>query len=518
MNQRTAFFDVLTEELPADVWGLRLQEELSAHLEDAVYFGALEGKSETIAEEQALADLGSPKLILQEFRHAMTYTSPQAFVLHAIGVGLLASPIVFVATIFFIIATPVSVPVYAILLALYIHALAPIFRHIESGRMARTITAIATGVPFLIITIPFVYSVVTAFDATVGASDKPYLLITSILAGLINITAGIIATRYLLKKAAIEKSMKKHPERKVSSTPLNVSAIIFTVFVILSTIAQHNPTIQQLRWLPELRWIIDRLFTVSNTLSDIIPPVTTVWITGIIFCGVAMIGAYFVGLAIRDRAKKIATPFPWAWLAVTVYTITLIAFPPTVSTLSVSWSDLPNISISERVERQELGPLYGMAKYLNRISQNVFSYHLSNPDLGGTFEIQQYPNHVFTISNIASVDSYNITSRIEDTVSFSSSTSIVNIWCHYFPTDALQTDPPMTPDQRVDLWNGAPMFCSDLYVGEKKIFDAPQGIDIGRDASITVSTDGKWLLFAHGVDSEIHGSFSPTEIHLIDLR
>jgi len=420
MNDRSAFFDALSEELPADVWGLRLQEELSAHLEDAVYFGALQGKSETIAEEQALTDLGSPTLILQEFRHAMTYKSPQAFVLHAIGVGLLASPIVFVATMFFIITTPVSVPVYAILLAFYIRALAPLFRHIESGRMARTITAIVTGIPFLIITIPFIYSIVTAFDSTVGVSDKPYLLVTSVLAGLINITAGIIATRYLLKKAATEKNMKKYPERKASSTPLNVSAGVFAVFVVLSTIAQHSPTIQQLRWLPALRWIIDQLFTVSNTLSDIIPPVTAVWITGIIFCGAAMVSTYFVALAIRDRAKKVDTSFPWVWLAVAVYTIALVAFPPTTNTLPVSWSDLPHVSISEHVERQELGPLYGMAKYLNRKSQNVFSYHLSNTDSQNAFEVQQYPNHVFTISNIASVDSYDIASQIEDTVSFSS--------------------------------------------------------------------------------------------------
>ncbi len=515
MSNRTAFFDALTEELPDDVWGNRLHTELAAHLEDAVYFGALQGKNETIAEEQALADLGSPHLILQEFRHAMTYKSPQAFVLHAIGVGLAASPLLYIVTLFLRVP-PVSAIFFLLLVAFYVHTLSPILRHIESRSFQKNMIAIVTGIPIAIVTIPLTIAFFTAPASLQDASTPLFMVILGAIGGVLNIVAAIFATRYVRAQqaAAIEKGKSIEPK---NNTHLRTLSIVAIVFIATSTLLEWFP-VKNLAIIPKIQWLFTTMITATNAFSGVISPLSGIYITGIVVGGLGIIGTCFVIQFFVHRTKQKTQSFPWLWLVAMVYAVSLLMVPAPLNTeqVNVSWN-VPYKNVSAVIERQELGPFYIMAKYLNRNTQQAFEYHLSSPDLGNTFELQQYPDHVFTLSNISTVDSYTTTTRIEDTVSFGATMNTEGIWCHYFANSAESTDPITPTGTRKELWNG-PTYCTDLYVNDKKVFDAPQGIDIGRDASITVSNDGKWLLWAHDTDTFLQGSFTPTEVYLIDLR
>lgn len=513
MTTRSAFFDALASELPDDDWGARLQEELSAHLEDAVYFAALNGTPESAAEQTALSDLGSPTLILQEFHHAMTYKTPSSFILHAIGVGLVASPIFLLATLFLRVG-PFAIPPFIVLFALYVVLLAPIYRHIDGRAMDRWIPMIVSGIPLLLVVLPLIWSL--ASSLTIHSQDQLYLLGLTILSYVINLCIVWFATSFLLDRYKHAATSQK--KGRDWSPIIRIFSIVASLFFIASTLLNdvffvRHPSLQAFKPLLTitiLRKMLDGMFVFSNAIFGEISPITSTWTLGIILSGIGIIGTYFIIAALVDRIKHRTSSFPWLWLAAMIYVVTLVGFSPTTSHVQVQMNDIPNVNISESIEKSELGPFYTMGKYLNAHSINpVFHYNLSAADHGDSLEIQQSGDHVFTISHLRSVDSYTMTSKVQDTTSFQTTNFQANIWCH-----------SINAGEKVSLANGSPMYCSDLYVGDLKIFDAPQGIDIGGNtSSVTLSADGNWLLFSHDTDNDLHqAELSPSEVYLIDLR
>lgn len=517
MNQRTAFFDTLTEELPDDIWGLRLQEELSAHLEDAVYFGALEGKSETLAEEQALADLGSPKLILQEFHHAMTYKSPQAFFLHAIAAGLLATPLVYLAMIS-TYTVILALPVFGVLFAYFLFALAPMLRHIDGRAMKGKIIAIVSGLPALLVGIPMIISL---FGTTVQTGDRFPLLVSFLV--------GMFVTVLSACTAAWEIGWEqRHPAKTTSITgtvranALRILGFVAVVFaVVILAMVQVAPS--TMSTLAKVRFMISTGLAAPNALVAFLSPITAGWISGIVVTGAGLIALGFIVRSLLERKEKKGASLPWGWIVVALLTIPLVAFPPKVEGIkNITWTNIPHTNISETIERGQLGPFYGMTKYVSQNQSDSFRYYVSQDD-GMPLQVKQIPDRVFSLTNINTVNDLSITAARYEINGATMLTA--DVWCHWKnPTTApfgpTNSDGSLSYQDgtKVLLQNGAPMYCSDLWVGEKEIFSATSGVIDIESNDITLSTDGKWMLFKHDTDTEHNANLSPEEVYLIDLR
>lgn len=517
MSNRTAFFDALTEELPDDVWGNRLHAELAAHLEDAVYFGALQGKNETASEEQALADLGSPHLILQEFRHAMTYKSTKAFYLHALATGLLATPLIYLA----MIATHTAIfalPVFVTLFSYYRLSLAPLLRHIEGRAMRSRIISIVTLIPSLVVGVPMILA---TFGAQISEGDRMPLIISFII--------GIILTVISAATAAWEIDWEqRHPPKKttaIGAIQKNIivilcgTGIVFAVAMI--AMAQIAPS--SMSAIAKIHFIISTGLAAPNALVAFLSPITAGWISGIVITGAGLISLGFIIRSLIDRSQKKDELLPWGWIIVALLTIPLVVFPPKVTGIkNITWTDIPHTNISETIERAQLGPFYRMTKYVSQNQSESFRYYVSQDD-GMPLQVKQLPDRVFSLTNIQSIESMTITAaRFEID---GATTQMADIWCHWKNPE---TDP--IPEMRIDdivtdqtgekvyLQNLSPLYCSDLWVGDKQIFVMESGIIDIAATDVTLSADGKWMLFKHDTDNQHNGNLSPDEVYLIDLR
>lgn len=509
MSQRTAFFDSLTEELPDDVWGLRLQEELAAHLDDAVYFGALEGKTETLAEEQALADLGSPTLILQEFRHAMTYKSLSAFFLHAAAVGFLAAPLVYLGSLL-AHAPATLIPFTALLYAYFAFALAPVMRHIEGRRLRVNLALIASGIPVLLVCLPMMFA---AFNVQIMSGDRPFLLASFIVAAFVTIGTALLAAWKPIDA-----------QQSTAAKNAGIVVVLATLFLIASTSSYNG---QPMNALEKTRYLLSSMLATPNSFADILDPVTAAWISGLIATGAGMIALVFTIKGIVRKTQNRKETLPWIWGLIALFTLSLVLFPGKAPGIqNITWTDIPHTNISEIIERDQLGPFYGMAKYMNQGSMNSFSYFVSVEDgvPENGFFVKQSLGNVFALSDLVSINDFTLTKDREEEIS-GAVMSVPEIWCHQkaIPGVLVQTGNEngdvFTDDLEGDvgyLANTSPLYCYDLYVGDKKIFDAPEGIDIGNN--ITLNDDATWMLFMHDTDRELMGTLSPTEVYLIDLR
>lgn len=509
MSQRAAFFDALTEELPDDAWGLRLQEELAAHLDDAVYFSALEGKTETLAEEQALADLGSPTLILQEFRHAMTYKSLSAFFLHAAAAGFLAAPLVYLGSL--LATIPFTLILFtALLYAYFTFALAPVMRHIEGRRLRVNLALIASGIPVLLVCVPMIFA--TSNSQIMGGDGSFLLASFMVAAGITVFTALLAAWKPITAK---QNTVMKYA---------GITIVIATLFFLTSTSSIISADMNVFE---KIRYLLSSMLATPNSFSAILDPVTAAWISGFIATGAGIIALIFTVKGVIQKTRNRKESFPWGWAFIACFTLSLLLFPGKAPGIqNIAWTDIPHTNISEQIERSQLGPFYGMAKYMNQDTLNSFSYFVSVEDgvPENGFFVKQFPGSVFALSNLVDINDFTLTKNREEEIS-GAAMSVPEIWCHQkaIPGVLVQTSNEngdvFTDDLEGDigyLANTSPLYCYDLYVGDKKIFDAPEGIDIGNN--ITLNDDATWMLFMHDTDRELMGTLSPTEVYLIDLR
>ncbi len=517
MSNRAAFFSALTEELPDDVWGLRLQEELSAHLEDAVYFGALEGKSETIAEEQALADLGSPKLILQEFRHAMTFKSSQAFYLHALAAGLLATPLVYLA----MIATHtviLALPVFGVLFAYYTFSLRPLLRHIDGRAMRNHIIAIISGIPVLLVGIPMILA---TFGSTVSSSDRIPLIVSFGIGALIAIGSAIVSAWEILweQRHASKKTTVLGTLHSFMTLALGFTSILFVMMFMV--IGQNAPS--SMSTLSKVHFLISTGLAAPNALIAFLSPITAGWISGIFLTGAGLIALGFIVRSFLDRKERKGVSLPWGWIVVALLTVPLVAFPPKADGIkNIAWTNIPHTNISETIERSQLGPFYGMTKYVSQNQSESFRYYVSQDD-GMPLQVKQLPDRVFSLTNIKTIDDLTITAARYEIDGATMLTP--GVWCHWknpttAPFGAVDEAGNLTHEDgtKVLMENGAPLYCSDLWVGEKQIFTVTSGIiDIGS-SDVTLSADGNWMLLKHDTDTQQNAGLSPEEVYIIDLR
>jgi hypothetical protein len=517
MSQRTAFFDALTEELPDDAWGLRLQEELAAHLDDAVYFAALEGTPASIAEEQAFADLGSPNLILQEFRHAMTYKSPQAFFLHAIAAGLLATPLVYLGMIGSINVI-LALPVFGALFSYFLFALAPMLRHIDGRAMKGKIIAITAGLPTLLVGIPMIVSL---FGTQVQDSDRIPLFISFLIGMLVTFLSAVAAAweigweqRHTAKSTTILGTLRINALRI-----LGFVAMTFVVLVL--SMVQNAPS--SMSTFAKVHFMVSSGIAAPNALVAFLSPVTAGWISGITLTASGLIALGFIGRYLLERKQKRTASLPWGWAIVALLTIPLVVFPPKANGIqNIIWTNIPHTNIAETIERSQLGPFYGMMKYVSQNQSDAFRYYVSQDD-GMPLQVKQLPDHVFSLTDIQSVDNLTITAARYEIDG--ATMQLADIWCHW-KNPVNSPAPTVTMDGEVIdqngskqyLQNSSPLYCSDLWVGDKEIFTVSTGtIDIAS-GDVTLSTNGDWMLFAHDTDTQENGTLSPEEVYLIDLR
>lgn len=511
MNSRSRFFEELVDGLPNDSWGQRLQEELDAHLEDAVLFATLEGIPEPDAERDAVTRLGSPKQIIHEFRHAMTYKSLSAFVLHAVAVGLLVSPVVYFMIL--LAHSPVLLPaIFGVLYAFYSFGLRPVMRHIEGRKLRVQLAAIASLIPITLIGVPMMIHILNpAFNAP---ADRTWLSLGFFLAAGLTIAAAMTATW---------KPISKTKENLVQ----NLSFVLLGLIVLLMGIVQ-GPVPNDLNIFQKIRFLASSAITAPNAIAEILSPVSAAWVSGAIVLGTGLIALFFVIQSLNRKRQGEKESFPWAWSVVAVFTLSLVFFPGKASTLEgITWA-VPHTKLSETIERSELGPFYEMVEYLNQGNSNSFNYFISVEDGApeNGFIVKQYPNRVFAISNMQSVDSFTITD-LGTAEMDGAAMNQADVWCHQksIPgaiVEITDTDGNVAVEnvdgQVAYLANQSPLYCSDLYVGEKKIFDAPNGINFGFESTVTINDNGTWMLWKHDTDGEIHATLSPEEIYLIDLR
>lgn len=514
MSERSAFFDALTEELPHDAWGDRLKEELEAHLEDAAYFSALEGNS--VSDTNAIHALGSPTLILQEFRHAMTYKSPQAFILHAIAAGLLATPLVYLGMIG-VINVILALPIFGILFSYFLFALGPMLRHIDGRVIKGTLILLVSGTPSLVVGIPMLFSLASS---SIDQNDRTMLAIGIILGIFLTIFSALIAAweiEWEQKHALTEKNSTLGALRVNLLRILGIVALVFAVLFI--AMIQNAPA--SMSTLESFRFMISSGIAAPNLLIDVMSWITATWISGVVLTGIGIIALGFIVRFIINRTQHKSTSWPWGWMILAFVTFSIVAFPPKANNIQhIAWSDIPHTNISEAIERAQVGPFYAMFKYVNQ-SNGQQRYYVAQEE-SQPLQVKQLPDRIFSLTNLTSVDDTTITAKREPIDG--TATEIANIWCHWKnpTTGGMQiqnddVDHDMT-GEKVFLENMGPLYCSDLWVGSKQIFTVTEGIiDIGP-TDVTVSADGQWLLFMHDTDSQPDGQFSPQEVYLVDLR
>lgn len=517
MSKRAAFFNALAEELPSDTWGLRLQTELASHLEDAAYFDALEGKNETISEEHTLTALGTPHSILKEFHHAMTYKFPHTFILHALAAGLLATPLVYLSIIG-VHTVLLAIPAFGALFCYFFFALAPILRHIDGRAMQGRIIAIIAGLPSLIVGIPMMLEIL---GTQVQSGDRIPLLIS--------FGIGICTTFLAVYAAAWEVQQEQHRILQKTTIPgvllinmrriLGITALIFVILALSMSIDAPG----SMSTLAKAHFMLSVGLNAPNAILVFLSPITAGWISGIILTTSGLIALGFIGRYIAERKQKKTTSFPWGWIIVTLLTIPLVAFPPKANDIqNITWANIPHTKISETIERGQLGPFYGMMKYVNQNNPNTFSYYVSQDDRL-PLQVKQLPDRIFSLTNIIDVNDLTLTTTLDPINGATMQTA--DVWCHwknptsmpFGPIDE-NGEPAYENEARVFFQNLSPLYCRDLWVGNKEILTVTQGsLDI-TSSDVTLSTDGDWMLFKHDTDTQHNGTLSPEEVYLIDLR
>lgn len=239
----------------------------------------------------------------------------------------------------------------------------------------------------------------------------------------------------------------------------------------------------------------------SLLLGTLFSVVVVEWI---LFVGLLLLGFFalwLVGQSVYDRLRSVDT-HPWPWLAsvAVVYLFGLLFLMPD-QTLNVEWQ-VPAASISEHIERQQLGPVYRFSSFLNADEGRAFFYSIGRD--ADALIIDQNSGQRFVLSDIQSVQQYRLIDKMNvQNKQLNWSSGYVGFSSPFFACVYPEGEGPY------DSPSNTALPCVALKYNDTVLFEQKRPVMVGN---IMLSTDGAYALV-----EVTTGPYDPHEVYLIEL-
>ena len=498
----------LKRTLPKSAYADRLQEELSDHFDDAVYAEMIAGTKETPAIEKTITRLGSTSVIAKEFYTSMRHQSPSSLYLEAAAIGFFSVPIYVlmlalgpqVASTMGLVVFPVSGIIF-----FYRITLASLLRFVESREHLPYLLGVILGIPTIV-----VFVVIRGWRFGFSGNPTPemhgfYLYL--IICGASAVGASLYYSRKIYHDQLLITQGNQQPST-FNQILTTYGVMILSMLLLASTLittfvhaAVRDPLASILFPLAMIRFVPE--FFVNAAITFFPDLVLMYWITGIAVAAVTFVSMYHV---MRNLLKGQCgwKTLPWFPLAVVSYGVCLLLFPSVNMHRAEPVFSVPSKSISEVIERKELGPFYPMVKYLNDKEGRFTRYTIATIKDG--FEISQKGNKQFTLKNLQSVDSMDLVGPTSTTSE--SAFTLADVSCFDVGQQITVRSSTTNPS---DVQT-----CHDLYINGKKVFEMPGNdgsMALSLRSDVAVSENGEWALI------NLYTFFyDPNEVYLVDLR
>lgn len=534
---KKSFFEGVEEEIGSSPEAQRFLSELQDHLDDA-------SSNHPQRSDSAVQQLGEPKTVASSFYQYMLQKNIIFALADTLFVSIL-SVTLFVG-IFFGVFAFLSLlltldlsasPRYLIeqgvigglslLLLIVIYMIRTPRAIIESPTRASTATWM-----LLLFSFPYAtlfYLAWRSFISSPEPTDQNAVLLSAMILILGSIGLVLTAKQRVLRSRARAIQKKRKTSSATPSSPRLVRNIttllgVLTLGYILlvriyswmivssTTFGEWAYTLQgdippYLKSLFEALQIITMPLTileimVSNILiySDARSPFTLsqwYWLIGSVLTLLILTAGVQLVRAFRRRSRE---PFPWLSLIIVVQGVTLLWGTPS-GHLDIEMN-VPSASISEIIERRQLGPFYGFVNYANSLNAGYGRYAATWKD--GRFVVEQYGSdektYLFFIDPPASADKVSVRSVSRDIKAQDLFTEDVDA-----PFECAETIPSAYEYDAQD-------FCTVMTYHGKTIFTVKNPRSIWMHDSV-ISSDGQWGMIIVKINID-----TAYDVYLLDLR
>jgi len=392
---REDYFRSLTAELGDDPRSARLIEELNEHLDDHESLSMIIGKK----SESAESVLGSSATIATSHRTAQRTASPLMILTEAAAFGIVGTPLMLLFFLFFItrvFETDTAIPLIAVganaLIAtsaiFHIFALRTTAKAHEQTQIRTAAKLMITGVPILAGA-----TFVTAFGLSTEGSTSVF---ASLFAAIVLFALGAPIAHWIMKRTLTADKNTRfgrfvlwYREHILPRLGTIIGASM-TIYILIThyVLSQGTIGLDKYGTFIDAHPILVMLIAAPRGIIELVLMFLHFWFVDglhqLLNINIALLYAIFFGVIgyvtivtpifASYQRRKTTHRFNIPWIAVIsiVYFIG-ITFTAPLDTPKVTWS-VPHYDLSEKLERQELGPMYSTIKWLNRLEKSYSKY------------------------------------------------------------------------------------------------------------------------------------------------
>jgi hypothetical protein len=537
---RDEYFLALRNDLKKDRRADRLIEELNDHLDDHESFAAITG----IASQTTDKILGSSSMVANAHYTARRTASPSMIIAEAIAFAVVGTLIVLISTLgqvtyivddlgpepwqylgipnilgwmFEIFGTLGAVSIACLFASIIYHLFA-----LRTSLTAHENLQLHRARRFIISGLPIVLTVLTSIGVSSGITGLTTDIDPVFIAGFAIETAlfllGMFIAQILLKKVILPSSQKRfgriilwYREHIAPKIPtilgITASVYIITTHVFIYNLAwldgfdrviENHPIIglglAMPRGILELFFMFAHFWFVGGIYQLTDGDITILYI---IFFGLIVFVTIFAPLLGTYRRYVDAKQFRMPWVAIVsvIYFVGAFLLGPLRSAPTITWH-VPHYDLSEKLERQEVGPMYQFVKYFNRLEGFYAHYYAfrRGDDLIVTMNEQEINVEIPNIENPVITRTNN---RIGSRGIYLKDSPPANVTCDGMPI-YYEGDQMYLGDFHTFSY-----FCSTLAIDGVTIAE----ITNGSYSGMTMTDDGKYafLLLNGGVEDPSYG-------------
>lgn len=393
---RDDYFRSLKADLGDDPRSKRLIEELGEHLDDHESLCMIIGKK----SESAESVLGAPATVAIAHSAARRTASPFMILAEAAAFGIIGTPFILVFFLLLItrvfesdLATPTML-LGVTALCIFSSAIFHIFA-LRTTAKAHEHTQVRTAAKFMITGVPILAG--AAFIIVFGLSTEGS---TSVFASLL-VAIALFATGAPIAHWIIRRMLTADKNTRFGRLVLwyrkhilhRLGTLIgagMTIYILIThyVVSQGTVGLDRFETFIDAYPILGILIAAPRGIIELILMFTHFWfINGLhqfLNINVVVLYVIFFGIigyvtivmptfaSIQRRKKTHRFSIPWVAIISTVY-FAGITFTAPLDIPKVTWH-VPHYDLAEKLERKELGPMYSMVKWLNRLEGSYSKY------------------------------------------------------------------------------------------------------------------------------------------------
>lgn len=420
---RDEYFESLKADLANDPRSERLIQELREHLDDHESLSMIIGKK----PESAESILGSSLTIASAHKAARRTASPFMILAEAAAFGIIGTPflLVFFLVVITRIEDPIAInPLLSIWFSTLCVASSAAFHlfALRTTAKAHEQTQIRTAAKLMITGVPIIAG--AAFIITFGLNTNGGTWVfASLLAAIVLFALGAPIAHWMIQRVLLADKNTRFGRfilwyrKHILPHFGTIVGVGMTVYILLTHLlfTQGTSALDAFETFMETHPLLGLLIALPRGAIELTLMFLHFWfVNGIgqmldiniailyaIFFGVIVYATVFTPMMAAYQRYRLTQQLRTPWVAViSVMYFAGIALFAQLDVPKVTWH-VPHYDLAEKLERQELGPMYSMVKYLNRMEgfySKYFAYRYGD-DLVVTMNDREMKIEINDIQN-----------------------------------------------------------------------------------------------------------------------